>query len=140
MALQIKLMSSGRSVKPMYFCVFFHLILVWSKGLLTGRKKDSVKTFLFFVKGFLYCFNTSVIIKSFSTITVTQNKHNRIDVSRLIYTGEFRVRFRIKLTRFVKKIFITKCASLVRNRPRYCANVNDPLNDPANTEDVNYRF
>ncbi len=37
---------------------------------------------------------------------------------RLIYTGEFRVRFRIKLARF----FITKRASLVRNR----ANVNDP--------------
>jgi hypothetical protein len=43
---------------------------------------------------------------------------------RCVYICEFRTRFCIKLVRFVtKKIFITKRASLVRNR----ANVNDPL-------------
>ncbi len=41
---------------------------------------------------------------------------------RLIYTGEFR----IKLAHF-NIFFITTRASLVQNRPRYRANVNDPL-------------
>jgi len=37
---------------------------------------------------------------------------------RSIYTCEFHMRFHIKLAHFVtKKIFITKCASLVQNCP-----------------------
>jgi hypothetical protein len=42
-----------------------------------------------------------------------------------IYTSDFRTRFRIKLAHFAKQIFffITKRASLVRNRP----SVNAPL-------------
>jgi hypothetical protein len=50
-----------------------------------------------------------------------------IVVLRLIYIGKFCVQFCIKLARFVKKNFITKCTSLVQNRPRNRANVNDPL-------------
>ena len=51
----------------------------------------------------------------------------KVILLRLVYIGEFCVRFRIKLARFVKKISITKRASLVQNRLRYRANVNDPL-------------
>jgi hypothetical protein len=47
----------------------------------------------------------------------------------IVYTCEFHARFRSKLARFAKKIFffISKWASLVRNRPRNCTNVNTPL-------------
>jgi len=45
-----------------------------------------------------------------------------------IYTCNFCTRFHIKLAHLVtKKIFITKRASFVRNRPQNHANVNDPI-------------
>jgi hypothetical protein len=45
----------------------------------------------------------------------------KICLLRCVYICEFHARFRIKLARFVTR------ASLVRNRPRNCANVNAPL-------------
>jgi hypothetical protein len=54
---------------------------------------------------------------------------NFMDNLRCIYTSEFRARFRTKLAHFATNnfFFISKHASLVRNRPRNRANVNAPL-------------